>query len=305
MKQYRLRPYSGPNSRTTCPQCGRGRCFTPYVDEDGQVLHLTVGRCDHESKCGYHYSPRDWYRDNPTKQPSWTRPASTWRPTPTPPKRIDYIDWSEMYRYQERLEQSTLLQFLVCRFQDKRQRLIAVANAYGIGADDDGWTIYPQIDAESRLRTAKSMLYGSDGHRVKGEQADRINWMHSHLKAESRLPLTWQLTQCLFGEHLLHQRPDAYVCIVEAEKTAWIAASLFDPDKVWVATGGKQNLRPEVCKALAGRRVLAYPDADAVDLTRERVKALTMCRSIRVVDWYVNEPEGSHRDIADIILAAR
>ena len=44
------------------------------------------------------------------------------------------------------------------------------------------------------------------------------------------------MTQCLFGEHLLQQHPNAIVVLVEAEKTAVIGAG-FVPEFVWVTTG--------------------------------------------------------------------
>ena len=31
----------------------------------------------------------------------------------------------------------------------------------------------------------------------------KINWVHSVMKYAGQLPEDWELTQCLFGEHLL------------------------------------------------------------------------------------------------------
>ena len=66
---YNLQRYAGPSSRHTCPGCGRPRCFTLYVDPDGNPLHETVGRCDHESSCGYHRTPRQYFHDHPHCHP--------------------------------------------------------------------------------------------------------------------------------------------------------------------------------------------------------------------------------------------
>ena len=52
---WSLEKYTGLKSRHTCPACERKRCFTFYVNEDGESLNPAVGRCDHESACGYHY----------------------------------------------------------------------------------------------------------------------------------------------------------------------------------------------------------------------------------------------------------
>ena len=68
---YSLQPYEGPGSRFTCPACGGKRCFTRYVDENGDWLDEAVGRCNHESRCGYHYTPRQFFEDHPSARPDW------------------------------------------------------------------------------------------------------------------------------------------------------------------------------------------------------------------------------------------
>ena len=67
---YRLEKYHGTASRHRCPHCNRPRCFTLYVDAQGRPLHPTVGRCDHESSCAYHYTPRQFFADHPTLHPA-------------------------------------------------------------------------------------------------------------------------------------------------------------------------------------------------------------------------------------------
>ena len=57
---YSLQKYAGPSSRHTCPACGKPRCFTYYVDEEGEPLDVTVGKCDHESSCNYHKTPAEF-----------------------------------------------------------------------------------------------------------------------------------------------------------------------------------------------------------------------------------------------------
>ena len=52
MNEYRfhLQKYkAGRNTKQTCPQCGRRKCFVRYVDEEGKIEFPDyVGRCDHE-----------------------------------------------------------------------------------------------------------------------------------------------------------------------------------------------------------------------------------------------------------------
>ena len=82
MSEYRfhLQKYiAGRNTKHTCPQCGRKRCFVRYVDEEGKIeLPDYVGRCDHEDSCGYHYTPKDFFRDNPNMKPNNIE-NDTWR----------------------------------------------------------------------------------------------------------------------------------------------------------------------------------------------------------------------------------
>ena len=74
MSEYRfhLQKYS-PGSKTVCPGCGRKACFTRYVDEEGQVSFPgNVGKCDHINSCGYHYTPREYFHDNPAVKDTLT-----------------------------------------------------------------------------------------------------------------------------------------------------------------------------------------------------------------------------------------
>lgn len=61
LQKYRL------GSKTVCPECGRKACFTRYIDEAGEISFPgNVGKCDHINSCGYHYTPKEYFRDNPT-----------------------------------------------------------------------------------------------------------------------------------------------------------------------------------------------------------------------------------------------
>lgn len=67
MTEYRfhLQKYR-PGSKTVCPECGRKACFTRYIDEAGEISFPdSVGMCDHINSCGYHYTPKEYFRDNP------------------------------------------------------------------------------------------------------------------------------------------------------------------------------------------------------------------------------------------------
>ena len=81
MNQYRfhLKKYdtSRRNNKLTCPECGKSNCFVKYVDEEGVIVFPDyVGRCDHENACGYHYTPKDYFHDNPDPNPHITNSFS-------------------------------------------------------------------------------------------------------------------------------------------------------------------------------------------------------------------------------------
>ena len=100
-------------------------------------------------------------------------------------------------------------------------------------------------------------------HRIKApNKPGRINWLHSILKRRKQLPPDWQLTQCLFGEHLLPQHPDKTVALVESEETAIICSAMM-PQYRWLAPGGKSGLTSERLSSLKGRKIIAFPDIDA------------------------------------------
>jgi len=61
-----LEKYHGTKSRHTCPACNSRNCFVRYVGANGEYISFDVGRCNRESKCGYHYKPKQFFADNPT-----------------------------------------------------------------------------------------------------------------------------------------------------------------------------------------------------------------------------------------------
>ena len=68
-KKPYLQPYKGKSTRHTCPACKDTYSFTLYLNgNSGQPIHPTVGKCNHEIKCGYHYTPRQYFNDHPEKK---------------------------------------------------------------------------------------------------------------------------------------------------------------------------------------------------------------------------------------------
>ena len=294
--KYQLQKYSGRNSRHTCPACGRPNCFVQYVDRWGRPIAPTCGRCEHVDSCGYEQKPREYFAEHPQeKKRNEYRPA-----LPQHQKqetKTDYIPFDLIQRSES--TDNNLMRYLGKFFP--QLDLMRVTKAYHLGSTRKGEIIFPEIDTQGRCRTGKIMQYGEDGHRVKKER-DAVDWLHArYMRQQGKKASDFHLRQCLFGEHLLAERPDDMVALTESEKSAIICALVF-PDFIWVSCGGKHGFKPDLCKPLAGRNILVYADADAADEWRGRMAQLTFCKSIRLSDWSKGEPQGSKRDIADLIL---
>lgn len=74
----------------------------------------------------------------------------------------------------------------------------------------------------------------------------------------------WRLSQWLFGEHLLQDKVNANVALVESENTA-VICFLIMSEFVWLATGGKSQLGYKL-NVLHKRTIVAFPDVDGYEL---------------------------------------
>ena len=65
--RYQLEKYRGPRTRHVCPQCHRKQSFTRYIDthNNNEYINDNVGKCNRLDKCGYHYTPKQYFTDNP------------------------------------------------------------------------------------------------------------------------------------------------------------------------------------------------------------------------------------------------
>ncbi|PIY10422.1 MAG: hypothetical protein COZ17_09870 [Flavobacteriaceae bacterium CG_4_10_14_3_um_filter_33_47] len=115
-------------------------------------------------------------------------------------------------------------------------------------------TVFWQIDNKEQIRGAKIMLYNKHtGKRIK-EPYNHINWLHKAIKEPD-----FNLSQCLFGLHLINEDYQKNIAIVESEKTA-IVMSIFLSDFIWLATGSKSNFKFDTLEPLKKRNVIAFPD---------------------------------------------
>ena len=306
MSEYRfhLQKYKVGN-RYACPQCGRKRCFARYIDEEGQIVFPdNVGRCDHEQSCGYHYSPSDYFKDNPdaNSKEDWRHktPIKVCKkesPLPT------LIESKLMEQTLHGYSINPLYQYISTVFgKEETERLFAL---YKVGTSKKwgGSTIFWQIDTNDKVRTGKIMKYDAKtGHRIK-EPHSMVTWVHSELK----LP-DFTLRQCFFGEHLLADTArNKTVAIVESEKTALIATH-FISDFVWLATGGMNGcFNKDAIEVLRGREIILIPDLGATDKWKSKLLLLqSVCKQVFVSNILDTNATDEQRkkglDIADFLL---
>lgn len=307
MSEYRfhLQKYSY-GSKIACPNCGGSRCFVRYVNEEGVVVFPDrVGKCDHEHKCCYHYTPREYFRDNPdmmnkadysrferqrSLERKFVQPVPSFISPDIVGRSLSHYDINPLYHYLSNVfgAEETMRLFNIYRI--------------GTSAKWGGATIFWQTDISGNVRTGKIMLYDTQtGHRIKEPQA-YICWAHSEL----HLP-DFHLKQCLFGEHLLKGASSSPVMLVESEKTA-VIMSHFIPDYIWLATGGKNGcFNKEAMSVLRGREVTLVPDLGAMELWREKSALLSgICKRVAVSDVLERMATDDQReaglDIADFFL---
>jgi hypothetical protein len=310
--RFRLEKYSGARSRHTCLVCESSKVFVRYVDEQtGHYLASHVGRCNREAKCGYHYTPRQFFSDNPSVKAerlstrSVNHGAKKMRITSA--TKVDLLSVEILKRTLGAYERNNFLKFLSSRFVLDEVSL--VVRRYLIGTWSDNRTVFWQIDNCGRVRTGKLIAYSAvTGKREKGRAP---SWVHAELKRTGALSTNFTLQQCFFGEHLLRRELTQVIGLVESEKTA-IVASLFMPDYLWVATGGCGNLDlTRLWRAMRGRRVILFPDSSKFKSwsakADEARRAFDL--DVRVSDLLERRLTAGQKredyDIADFLLAGK
>ncbi len=299
--KYILEPYNGMASRYRCPSCQhRDKTFSLYIDaETSQHISHNVGRCNRESNCGYHYTPKQYFQDNDISFDTPKRKANKAIIVSPIIKQVSFVPIDLFKASLNEHEANYFVQFLIKLFSiDIASELIS---HYFIATSKfwKGATIFWQIDTRGKVRTGKVMLYSpTTGKRIK-EPFNHINWVHKLLKTQD-----FELRQCLFGEHLLIDKTKP-VAIVESEKTA-VIASVYLPQFIWVAVGSLTNLNAEKCSILRGRSVTLFPDLNGFEKWSSKAKELSQLATFTVSDLLERKASEAERkqgfDIADYLI---
>lgn len=270
-----MEKYRGVRSRFICPSCGFRDSFVLYVREDGTYVDQSVGRCNRESKCGYHYPPREFFRDNPNLKILRTKKRKTrnYRFVPLEkvgaeesPKITELVRSSIPYDlFKETLrgyEGNDFFYFLRILFPHSLELVESTVKRYLLGTYQD-YTCFPYVDQLGRVCRAKLIRFDRrTGKRLKGRYDTHS--LVAKLKSTGKMQGEFIYKQTFFGEHILSNssKPAA---IVESEKSA-VIGSICMPEFNWLAVGSKQSLNLQKLRRLGNRKIILYPDADGYEL---------------------------------------
>jgi hypothetical protein len=302
----KLEEYRGGKTRHTCPACGHRREFTRYVVvETGEYVADHVGRCNRYNKCGYHYTTKQYFSDNPNYTP--------------PPFDCTKIAVKEDNRPVTFIPQEHLIKSMETAYSSNnfywwletnfgKQAAEEAFLKYMIGTSNCIWpgaTEYWQIDINHNIRQCKMIQYNS----LTGKR-DRnlgVRFMGKKLLSNEDA----RLDQCFFGEHQLSEHPEKTIAVVEGESAA-VVCSIAYPEMTWIATGGiygcKWTTCPEtVCKPLENRNVVLFPDLGSTDEWKqfaEKVSKRINCHIVVSEDLEAIATDSDRHnglDIADFI----
>lgn len=332
--KYTLQKYCGPSSKYRCPSCNQQKRFTRYIDtETGEQLPDHVGRCDREDKCGYHYTPKQYFEETKLdrKHPQQFKRQFTPIKKIEPKKPIDYLPEDILERSTENWEQNNFASFLIQIFGYEVAKDLSDLYLIGNSKHWKGATAFWYVDEDLKIRQMKVMHYTigtgtinrTKSHQLAYKWSDKtktyfkdINYGHKINKLGKEIlkkisnNLEANLLDCFFGEHILKIYPNKQIAIVESEKTA-IICSVYYPQYIWIATGGTNGCKwteLDVCKVLQGREVVLFPDLNFFEKWSEKAKAIQSIVSCKIKvssileEIATEEQRSKGYDLADFLL---
>jgi len=260
-----------------CPRCSQKR-YVRYVDSHtGEYLPIEYGKCDREIECAYYLNPysegygKVMYENIQKRSFAITKPPKK--------KKADqvYMPVQALKQTLNSYDQNRFVQNLLSNkgFKFDVADINKVVEQYYIGTVSKGYrmgaTTFPFRDKNGNVCAIQVKEFNENN------KTKSTDFIHSILKREynnDNRPLPDWLTgylenekivSCLFGEHLLSHYPLNPIALVEAPKTALYGTLYFGfPDRpqnlLWLAVYNLTSLNFDKVKALAGRRVILYPD---------------------------------------------
>lgn len=267
-----------------CPNCNKRR-FVRYVEvETNQYLDESLGRCDRESSCGYFKKPE--------------RGNAFFKKNDFQKENINSVSFHNSNLVEQSLKhykKNNFYNYLTSVFSSEKIDEVFFKYKVGTSKAWNGATVFWQIDKNNKIRGGKIILFNKDTCKRIIEPYPHVNWVHKKLKLEN-----FELKQCLFGLHL--KTSSKIIALVESEKTA-IIMSLFLPEYLWIATGGKQCFKKDMLLPLKSSEIIAFPDKSEFNDWQKKANDLNKIGfKIKVSDYVEKLDFESGTDLADIYL---
>lgn len=239
--RYILDPSSKKYKCSDCDQLS----LVIFIDSETGEIMENYGRCDRESKCGFfHHPSKDGLQNNKT---SMIVEDSFFETVPNFHK-TELVESSMNF-------DNNLLKYLKFLFGESKTKKIQEKYKIGTLPEFNYGTIFWQIDERKKVRAGKVIQYFETGKRTKN-----ITWMHQFLKRKNEIS-DYNLSQCLFGLHLIKDDKKSIIALVESEKTACIMSVIF-PEFLWLSCGAKGEFKFKKLEQIKHRKIIAYPDCE-------------------------------------------
>jgi hypothetical protein len=289
MKNYKY-TLDTSSRKFVCPVCNM-KTFVKFIETETQeYLSDNLGRCDRESNCRYY------------KAPNSDIVSLHYKPTIVPVittfHGLELVEKSFLTN-----SENNFIQYLNSIFSEKEVKEAVLKYFISNSKRWKGASVFWQIDNWERVHAGKILQYNSEtGKRNKNSNGkSSIDWVHSVLKRKGTIK-EFNLSQCLFGLHLIKDNEIKVIGLVESEKTA-IIMSIFKPEYVWMATGSKSGFKYEFLKPIHQYKIIAFPDKSEYNDWSIIAKRLNMFGfSIIVNDWLENTSYKNGIDLADVYI---
>lgn len=286
MKQFKY-ALDKSSKKFVCPKCNK-KTFVKYIEnETGNYQSEGFGRCDRETNCGYHNTPKG-------KLHNWVDIIV--KPKP----ETSFHDLNLVSQSGRNFKQNNFVQFLKTIFTELVVKEAILKYSIGSSKYWKGATIFWQIDNKEKVRHGKIMLYHSEtGKRFKDQNGKGyISSVQSVLKLKD-----FNLCQCLFGLHLINETTQKTIALVESEKTA-IIMSIFKPQYTWLATGSKSGLKYDFLIPIKNYKIIAFPDkSEYNDWSKKASELNKLGFDIIVNDWLEKQNNYENgTDLADVYI---
>lgn len=301
MKTYRfiLEPYKGRKTRYVCPSCEKQQQFTRYLDSiSNEYVDNSVGICNRKNTCGYHYTPKEYYKKLNQNTPSLQKQQQQQqRQQQRQSEKISYLPIRVVKQYQLKKTKNDFIGYYAKLFSEEIMNNLI--DLYKLGTYNHSYfkdaMVFWQIDLENRVRTGKIFHYCSKTGKRKQQ-----NWYHAlHHKNN------FQLKQVPFGLHLIKDNQSKKIAIVESEKTA-ILMTIFIPKFIWLAIGSSQNLSFAMLSEIKAREIILFPDAGKYELWKSKIPKLPKSNFYEISDLLhlksSDQEKRADYDIADYCI---